>query len=479
MGIWSKLKNSKENRRILKQKLADPLKESVDLSTLMQLKDECFLEAAIPMLFHRDVGDGEKALLEMLKKGVARGAILYILFSSAEMDVSRSIKDFEQYEKAYLQYRRNKRITGLPVINYITALATAPIRLKKVESLAAERAADSFYIGKELKKLEKLEVLDSRLESQKSQLESIEAINRQGLGKLDYIQAWQEERHIYNQQWQEEKLDYMQEWQVNSTRDKTTFTSLPGGVVVVKTDEMILGVPSDDWRLAACLSFGNHLEPGTEAWLKSFLKKGMTVVDVGANIGILSILMARQIGDSGKLYAFEPTKKTYEILRHNLALNGFEGAKNITVFHKALADKDGETEFVEYQVCGHNSMYHMDEEAVNITKVSMSSMDSLLGNEKIDLVKIDVEGAEPLVLEGMKDIIEKNPELRIILEFTPDNLLHAGIQPIEFLQKLMESGFRIQCINEETGSLEEIFTDKLINKVSSNLLLHQYDFRIH
>ena len=106
-------------------------------------------------------------------------------------------------------------------------------------------------------------------------------------------------------------------------------------------------------------------------------------------------------------------------------------------------------------------------------------MDSLLGNEKIDLVKIDVEGAEPLVLEGMKDIIEKNPELRIILEFTPDNLLHAGIQPIEFLQKLMESGFRIQCINEETGSLEEIFTDKLINKVSSNLLLHQYDFRIH
>jgi len=159
--------------------------------------------------------------------------------------------------------------------------------------------------------------------------------------------------------------------------------------------------------------------------MKSIVREGMTVIDVGANIGIYSILLSKLVGKSGSVYAFEPDAKTFDILNKNLQLSN---CNNVKTFQLALSDTitsvklrkpDNELgDAFHYIEKIENNSSNIDDVIRTIT------LDDFVNSEKlttVDFLKIDIEGAEFLCLKGGKKFLEKNNPV-IICECFEDYL---------------------------------------------------------
>lgn len=183
-----------------------------------------------------------------------------------------------------------------------------------------------------------------------------------------------------------------------------------------------------------------------------FLAPGMTVVDVGAHVGYYTLLAAKLVGPTGRVYAFEPNPENYALLTQNLRTNGYP---DVTAVNCAVTDGDGEAElFVDplnsgggrLQAPGHSTVHY---------RVRATSLDAALHHElgMIDLLKLDVEGSEPLVYDGMQTLLRQDRIARIMMELFPDALHEAGRSPQELLDGFTRYGFRPYQINERTGRL--------------------------
>src|SRR5690606_6277225 len=149
---------------------------------------------------------------------------------------------------------------------------------------------------------------------------------------------------------------------------------------------------------------------------------GMTVVDVGANVGMLSLAFARSVGALGKVYAFEAEPELQELLAKSFALNGVPW---VELRRQAAGREAGTATFHVSPISGHSSLYGLpDDEAPTARQITVevASLDEVLGAvPAVDLVKIDVEGAELDVLAGMAKLIARNPGLAIVAEFGPSH----------------------------------------------------------
>lgn len=180
-------------------------------------------------------------------------------------------------------------------------------------------------------------------------------------------------------------------------------------------------------------------KPETEAFL-SVLKPGMIVVDVGANTGYYTLLAARAVGVSGKVYSFEPESKNNDLLRRNIATNGY---RNVTVVPKVVLDRGGPASF--YLSTGHGGGHSVVENrgANKVINVEAITLDDFFDQQqaRVDVAKIDAEGAEERVLNGMAGVIARSPSMVLFTEFHPSHLRAAGSSPEEFLRKLDTLGF--------------------------------------
>ena len=144
-------------------------------------------------------------------------------------------------------------------------------------------------------------------------------------------------------------------------------------------------------------------------------------LDVGANIGRYAITLGNAIGQQGRVIAFEPCPETYSTLKYNIKLNNL---KNVESFQIALWNTDGFHQFYSKYHAGGNSLVE-DKEFIKKNVVLTRTLDGLLRKlnlAKIDLIKIDVEGAEKEVLEGMRDTLQLF-EPRLIIEIREENKL--------------------------------------------------------
>jgi len=202
-------------------------------------------------------------------------------------------------------------------------------------------------------------------------------------------------------------------------------------------------------------------EAETTELLLQLLKPGMTFVDVGAHIGYYSLLASIKVGPKGKIYSFEPEPNNYNFLIRNIMLND---CKNIFAIQKAVADFTGKANFVIAPYSVSHSLYP-DETVPNIATiqvevVSLDDFFSQLGWPKVDVVKMDIEGAEVRALRGMKGLCKRCPDLILITEFKPRRLRAAGSSEEEFFDVLGVLGFnRIRDIN--TGE-EIVLKDRKI-----------------
>jgi FkbM family methyltransferase len=242
-------------------------------------------------------------------------------------------------------------------------------------------------------------------------------------------------------------------------------------VFVLKVDDFILAIPREDWPHAACYAYWGTVERGLGQRFQQALRPGMSVVDVGANIGIYTLHAARAVGDTGSVFSFEPTPRTFGILQGNVDANGFSARVDLRSA-AVLDERSTMPLYVQEVRCGLNSLYGPDGgQSVLVETVSLD--EALSGVPSIDLIKIDAEGAEPRILRGMRHIIATNPGLQIFVEFAPSLLLRAGTQPADFLDELLAWGFDIQVVDDLSGELLPLQRDSLLSAFSVNLSLRR------
>jgi FkbM family methyltransferase len=170
-----------------------------------------------------------------------------------------------------------------------------------------------------------------------------------------------------------------------------------------------------------------------DIFFDKYLKKSDNVVDVGANIGTISLLASDMVSETGKVFSVEANPKTFEYLEGNIAFNN---RKNITVYNVALGDKKGEIEF--------SDMFEDDQNKIisNGTgiKVPITLLDELKINEaNIDLLKIDVEGFEIFVLKGAAELLKHTS--CIYFESWESHFNNYNYSTVDVLGLLKSQGF--------------------------------------
>jgi FkbM family methyltransferase len=196
----------------------------------------------------------------------------------------------------------------------------------------------------------------------------------------------------------------------------------------------------------------DRYEPATTRLFQETVKPDMVVIDIGAHVGYFSLLAAKLVGHTGKVYSFEPEPGNHAVLLKNIDANGYD---NIVATQMAVSDRTGNlTLYITALDSGRHSVYHHGLPERGSVTVESTSLDSFLESEgwpTVDLIKVDVEGAEVAVLDGMTQLMEKNPDLRLIIEFNPALLQDGGVTPIEFLERLHSIGWYVTVIDEIDG----------------------------
>jgi len=186
----------------------------------------------------------------------------------------------------------------------------------------------------------------------------------------------------------------------------------------------------------------NSHEAGEVRFLESIIRPGMKAIDVGANIGITSVTIARSIGKDGKLYSFEPVREYFRILQQNLSSNGIDNVEALPV---ALSDRIGETEFYLKEL---SSGIVFGKEAKK-TRVSTVTIDSFVQQhevERVDLINMDCEGSELLVLRGAKETLRQN-KVKIFCEVHHGFLKQLGQSIGDLIKYLQDLGFEVQSVS--------------------------------
>ena len=231
-------------------------------------------------------------------------------------------------------------------------------------------------------------------------------------------------------------------------------------------------VHNDDTGSLSTLSISGVFGPRDTQTVKDNVFSGNIVVDLGANIGYFTCLLAKIVGEDGKVFAFEPDPRNLKLLRRNIQENNY---KNVIIADKAVSDVNGScTLYSSQKKFGANRIFeskkNQTQDFIPIKSETICLDDyfekqNLL--KKIDFIKIDIEGSEFRAFNGMKKILELNNNLKIFTEIAPSLLEDAGSsgkQVLDFLQEHKFINFFISDNRKNT-----------LSKITKNELLIQLE----
>jgi len=219
------------------------------------------------------------------------------------------------------------------------------------------------------------------------------------------------------------------------------------------------------WELRALEPSGDFgREKNILELLISRVRPGEVVLDVGSNLGIFTILLAKKVGQSGRVIAVEPGKKIFLHFQENVKLNNL---KNITSFNLALGNKEEETKLFLGQVAGASSMAYKPDGSEGFEIIKVKTADQLIKENNLpipNVVKIDVEGFEYNVIKGMSSTLN-NPECRMICCEIHTQMLPDGVSAEKIIDLLKSLGFN-KIENYKRGTAEfHIFAQKLLKEI--------------
>ena len=181
------------------------------------------------------------------------------------------------------------------------------------------------------------------------------------------------------------------------------------------------------------------------------LKQGMVVLDVGANTGCFTVLASKLVGASGKVVALEPIGDNFRCLEKTIEANNLA---NATPLQFAVGDGDGELEIMLAEPSGqHSAVLERGRETVRVPVRTLDSLVAELGLERVDFIKVDVEGMEPEVLRGARETIRRfRPHLAVSAYHLPE---HRELLPRIVSEIGADYRIEIKCMAR--GLEEEMF----------------------
>ncbi len=205
-------------------------------------------------------------------------------------------------------------------------------------------------------------------------------------------------------------------------------------------------VPVDDYAVGREIAATGDYEVKVSHLFRSLLKQGMRVLDIGANIGFYSLLSSRAVGPSGKVWALEPNPRNVALINASRTANSFS---NLSIFQAAASDRwelltlfsDGSNGVTESRPITDPSQAGETVQAFPVSAI-------LPPDQELDVVKIDIEGAEGKALRGIAELLRCSKPV-IFTEFTPSALpARSGMSATEYLEFFYGLGYEIGVLRD-------------------------------
>lgn len=243
-----------------------------------------------------------------------------------------------------------------------------------------------------------------------------------------------------------------------------------------RIDGLTLFLNPSDPVLSSALAFGIYENYETEIF-RQFCEPGATVVDIGANIGLYTAIAAARVGKTGKVIAIEPHPESYGCLQKTIQRNALT---QVTSFNVAAGDRGRSVALFVTNENKADSRIYDDTGRRAKVPTDMIDLDHLLaenGIHQVDLIKMDIQGAEALALKGMSQTLADNPNVVIFTEFWPWGIHQTGLSPADFLQDLRHAGFMFEAIEEDKRRIVDIDDIEQLIARHDNLQYTGVDFR--
>lgn len=198
-----------------------------------------------------------------------------------------------------------------------------------------------------------------------------------------------------------------------------------------------LWMPESDGVMRPYLEERGTWEPEEGALLQQYFRPGLRFLDVGANVGYFSLLVAKLCPDA-VIHAFEPHPLTQRLL----ALNAWGSGGNITAHGIALSDGDRLLGLTTAPTNLGDTRTRPDGQATMLSPAA--PLDEVLPAAQFDLVKIDVQGFETEVVSGMTSMIQRSPNVVLVAEFWPQALRERGLDPVDVVRTYGTLGLTIE-----------------------------------
>lgn len=229
-------------------------------------------------------------------------------------------------------------------------------------------------------------------------------------------------------------------------------------VITYVTNNIRMKLSVRDWVQNNLFIYGYYEKNETDYWLKR-TEKAKTIIDIGANVGYYSLIASKNIQQNkGTIYAFEPVSKNFARLNENILLNKIDC---IICYKKAVSNENASIKInvgndQNWGMSSINSHNHLSSESEIVQCETLDSFCKSVNISRVDLIKIDVEGAELNVLKGMQKIIEiYKPE--IMIEVSDQHLNKQNVSSQDVFNFFWERGYKsyqiirngkLQLINE-------------------------------
>jgi FkbM family methyltransferase len=225
-------------------------------------------------------------------------------------------------------------------------------------------------------------------------------------------------------------------------------------------------------ELSRVLFLTGNFEPNELTWMSQTLTEGMVIIDIGAHMGMYTLTASKLVGASGVVLALEPSTREFQRLTFHVTLNDL---RNVRCLQIAASSSSGEAmlKIGSEWNSGHNTFGEFFNESVEMLReerVPMQTVDALIagqGIERVDLIKIDVEGHEFQVLAGAVETISRFRP-RILIEVFEETLRRQGACVEAVLGFLTAHGYALNEFSDANGELVPLAA--LPGKESRNLV---------
>jgi FkbM family methyltransferase len=196
-------------------------------------------------------------------------------------------------------------------------------------------------------------------------------------------------------------------------------------------------------------------EPYETELISSIIKPGSVVLDIGANIGYHTLLFAKLVGQSGKVFAFEPSPANLRLLEKNVSINGYS---NVILEQKAVSNRNEKKRLYSNESNPMLDTIYKSQKRSNLDSVEIDTISLVYYfcnyGGKIDFIKMDIEGSEYTALEGMQTILQRQNDIKLLVAFNPSAIREYGYKPEQQIDLLVSNGFTVYFANDLTKDLE-------------------------